>query len=132
MREVEVIYWDSGGKADIERFLIEILKSGRYHAKTLQSPFRYTAFSVSVLLFGAFQAAQTAQGIINRLFFDNMKARDIVQFFEPCRNFTSRIPGSPRDLGIFQFHHRHSVKIYPKLFITITHTFTVPDIGRPV
>src|ERR1700730_23618 len=105
------------------RRLTEILKSGRYYAKTLQSPLRYKAFIVSVA-FDAFQAMQTAQGIIDCLFFDNMKAGDVAQFFEPCRNFNSCISDSPCDLGIFQFHHRHSVKIYPKLFITIRHTFT--------
>ncbi len=47
-------------QSGIERFLIEILKSGRYHAKTLQSPLRYPAFIVGVALFGAFQATQTA------------------------------------------------------------------------
>ena len=104
----------------------------RYHAKTLQDPLRYLAFVVSVALFGAFQVVQTAQGIIDRLRFDGVKAGDVAQFFEPCRNFNSCISDSPCDLGIFQFHHRHSVKIYPKLFITITHTYTVPDIGRPV
>jgi hypothetical protein len=36
-------------------------------SEDLQSPLRYT-FSVSVVLFSAFQAMQTAQGIIDRLF----------------------------------------------------------------
>jgi hypothetical protein len=69
---------------------------------------------------------QTAQGIIDRLSFDSMKARDVAQFFEPCRNFNSCISDSACDPGIFQLHHRHSVKIYPRLFIRIRHTFTVP------
>ena len=109
-----------------------MLKSGRYHAKTLQSLLRYTAFIVSVALFGAFQAKQAAQGIIERLVFDWMKARDVAQFFEACRNLNSRISDSPCDLGILQFHHRHSVEVYPKLFILIRHTFSVPNVRRAV
>ena len=35
-------------QAGIARLLIGILKSGRYHAKTLQSPLRNTAFGLSV------------------------------------------------------------------------------------
>jgi hypothetical protein len=79
-----------------------------------------------------FQAMKTAQGIIDRLFFDRMKARDVAQSFEPCRNFNSCISNSPCDLGILQFHHRHSVKIYPKLFITIRHAITTLNIGGVV
>jgi hypothetical protein len=60
--------------------------------------------------------------IIDRLRFDGVKAGDVAQFFEPCRNLNSRISDSPCDLGILQFHHSHSVKVYPKLFITISHT----------
>ena len=52
--------WDSGRKSGMEKFLIEVVKPSRYHAKTLQSPLRYLAFIVSVALFGAFQAAQAA------------------------------------------------------------------------
>jgi hypothetical protein len=61
----------------------------------LQSPLGYTAFFVSVGLFGTFQAMQTAQGIIDGLFFDTVKARDLAQFFESCRNFNSCISDSP-------------------------------------
>jgi hypothetical protein len=100
----------------MENFLMEVAKSSRYHAKHLQSPLRHLAFIVSVALFRAFQAAQTAQGIIDRLRFAGVKAGDVAQFFEPCRNFNLCISDSPRDLGILQFHHRHSVKVYPKLF----------------
>jgi hypothetical protein len=99
---------------------------------TLQGPLRYTAFSVSVVLFSVFQAMKTAQGSIDRLFFDRMKARDVAQSFEPCRNFNSCISNSPCDLGILQFHHRHSVKIYPKLFITIRHAIATLNIGGVV
>jgi hypothetical protein len=59
-------------QAGIERVLIGILKSGRYHVKTLQSPLCPTAFSVGVVLFGAFQDVQTAQRIIDRLPFDGV------------------------------------------------------------
>jgi hypothetical protein len=128
--EVAVIYWDSGRKAEWKGLLIEALKSRSYHAKTSQGPLRYLAFVVSVALFGAFQAAQTAQGLIDRLRFDGVKAGDVAQFFEPCRNFNSCISDSPCDLGILQFHHRHSVKVYPKLFIRIRHTFAVPTALR--
>jgi hypothetical protein len=110
--------------------LIEVLKSRRYHAKTFQSPLRNPAVIVSVALFGTFQAVQAAQGIIDRLRFDGVKAGDVAQFFEPCRNFNSCISNSSCDPGILQFHHRHSVKIYPKLFIRIRHTFTVPTAWR--
>ena len=37
-------------------------------------------FIGSVTLFGAFQAAQTAQGIIDRLRFDSVKAGHVTQF----------------------------------------------------
>jgi hypothetical protein len=110
----------------IKQFLIEVVKSGFYHAKTSQSPLRYLAFIVSVALFGAFQAAQTAQSIIDRLRFAGVKAGDVAQLFKPCRNFNSCISDSPCELCILQFHHRHSVKVYPKLFIRIRHTFAGP------
>jgi hypothetical protein len=110
----------------------ETLKSGRYHSKTLQSLLGYTAFIVTVALFDAFQVTQSAQGIIERLFLDGMEARDLAHFFEARRNFNSRIPDSPCDLGILQFHHSHSVKVYPKLFIRISHTFFNPKVHRAV
>jgi hypothetical protein len=47
---------------------LEVAKSSRY-LEDLQRPLRYPAFIVSVALLGAFQAAQTAQGIIDRLRF---------------------------------------------------------------
>ena len=121
-----MIFGATDAKRNGKQFLIEVLKSRLYHAKTLQSLLRYLAFIVSVALFGAFQAAQTAQGIIDRLRFDGVKAGDVAQFFEPCRNFNSCISDSPCELCILQFHHRHSVKVYPKLFIRIRHTFAVP------
>ena len=113
---------NNAAQSGIGKLLFEILKPGRYHSKTLQSLLRDTAFMVSVALFDAFQATQSAQGIIDRLFLDGMEARDLAQFFEARRNFNSRISDSPCDLGILQFHHRHSVEVYPKLFILIRHT----------
>ena len=123
---------NNGPQSGIRKLLFEILKPGPYHSKTLQSLLRDTAFMVSVALFGAFQAMQSTHGIIDRLFFDGMKARDLAQFGEACRNFNSRISDSPCDLGILQFHHRHSVKVYPKLFIRISHTFFSAKVHRAV
>jgi hypothetical protein len=115
---------NNGAQSGIGKLLFEILKPGLYHSKTLQSLLRYTAFIVIVIvaLFDACKATQSAQGIIERLFFDGIETRDLAQFLEACRNFNSRISDSPCDLGILQFHHRHSVEVYPKLLILITHS----------